>query len=62
MEMECAGVQAVCDFRGLELYTFLFSGDLLDAPEWDKRLLGGEEELDHQLKKFFIALELALMI
>lgn len=62
VEMECAGVQAVCDFRGLELYTFLFSGDLLDAPEWDKRLLGGEEELDHQLKKFFIALELALMI
>lgn len=35
VEMECAGVQAVCDFRGLELYNFLFSGDLLDAPEWE---------------------------
>lgn len=35
--MECATLQAMCDFRGLELYTFFTSGDLLDAPEWDIR-------------------------
>lgn len=59
VEMECAGVQAVCDFRGLEYYDFLISGDLLDAPEWDKRILGSDEELDHQLRNFYIALEVA---
>lgn len=37
VEMECAGVQAMCDFRNLELYVFFNSGDLLDAPEWDER-------------------------
>ena len=62
VEMECAGVQAVCDFRGLEYYNFLISGDLLDSEEWDRRILGNEEEKNHQLKSFYIALELALRI
>ncbi|MDQ2085334.1 nucleoside phosphorylase [Herbivorax sp. ANBcel31] len=62
VEMECAGVQAVCDFRGIELYNFLISGDLLDAPEWDRRILGNEEEKNHQIKSFLIALELSLKI
>lgn len=35
--MECTALQAMCDFRGVELYTFFTSGDLLDAPEWDTR-------------------------
>ncbi|MCR5801215.1 MAG: nucleoside phosphorylase [Lachnospiraceae bacterium] len=59
VEMECAGVQAMCDFRGLELYTFFTSGDLLDAPEWDERkkdsLDGGQHDVGH----FDIALALA---
>lgn len=59
VEMECAGVQAVCDFRKLELYNFLISGDLLDAPEWEKRILGSEEEKNRQLSSFYVALELA---
>jgi uridine phosphorylase len=62
VEMECAGLQAVCDFRGLELYSFLISGDLLDAPEWDRRILGDEEEKNHQLNNFYIALELAIIL
>lgn len=62
VEMECAGVQAVCDFRGLEYYSFLISGDLLDSQEWDKRILGDDEEMNHQLRNFYIALELALRI
>ena len=33
VEMECAALQAMCDFRDLEFYTFFTSGDLLDAPE-----------------------------
>ena len=62
VEMECAGVQAVCDFRGLEYYSFLISGDLLDSQEWDRRILGDDEEMKHQLRNFYIALELALRI
>ncbi len=59
VEMECAGVQAMCDFRGLELYPFFTSGDLLDAPEWDDRgknyTSGGQHDTGH----FSIALALA---
>ena len=44
VEMECAGMQAVCDFRGLDLYYYLISGDLLDCEEWDMRILGDDEE------------------
>lgn len=59
VEMECAGVQAMCAFRGLELYAFFTSGDLLDAPEWDERgkdlLDGGQHDAGH----FDIALALA---
>lgn len=62
VEMECAGVQAVCDFRELEYYSFLISGDLLDSPEWDRRILGNVEKINHQLKNFYTALELALRV
>lgn len=62
VEMECAGAQAVCDFRGFELYYFLFSSDLLDAEEWEARTLGGEEEHNHQFTSFHIALEMALRL
>jgi hypothetical protein len=60
--MECAGVQAACDFRALEYYNFLIGGDLLDSQEWDRRILGNDEERNHQLKNFYIALELALRV
>ena len=59
VEMECAAVQAMCDFRGLELYAFFTGGDLLDAPEWDERgkdyANGGQHDVGH----FGIALALA---
>ena len=58
VEMECAGVQAMCDFRGLDLYAFFTSGDLLDAPEWEERgefTNGGQHDAGH----FRIALALA---
>lgn len=61
VEMECAGVQAMCSFRGLEFYTFFASGDLLDAPEWDERhaFEGQVEGSQHDAQHFEIALELA---
>ncbi|MDE5992796.1 MAG: nucleoside phosphorylase [Oscillospiraceae bacterium] len=63
VEMECAGLQAMCDFRGLELYTFFTSADLLDAPEWDKRHKKGEiKGTQHDAGHFDIALELAVYV
>lgn len=60
VEMECAALQAVCDFRGLDFYTFFTSGDLLDAPEWDSRKKEGQVEgTQHDAGHFDIALELA---
>lgn len=56
VEMELAGVQAVCDFHGFELYDFLVTGDVLDAPTYEVEGLHGA---NHDLDKLFIALEIA---
>lgn len=60
VEMECSALQAACDFRGYELFCFLTSGDLLDAPQWSLRT--EEESLagtQHDATHFEIAAELA---
>lgn len=63
VEMECAALQAMCDFRGLNLYQFFTSGDLLDAPEWDERHESGEiKGTQHDAGHFDIALELARFV
>lgn len=60
VEMECSALQAVCDFRGYELYSFLTSGDLLDAPKWDMRREGSSlAGTQHDTTHFEIAAELA---
>lgn len=60
VEMECAGLQAMCNFRNLELYMFFTSGDLLDAPEWDARCKNGQlKGTQHDTGHFNIAIALA---
>lgn len=60
VEMECAAVQAMCDFRGLDAYFFFTCGDLLDAPKWDARRKAGQRKhTQHDPGHFDIALELA---
>ncbi len=59
VDMECSGLQALCDFKGLDYYTFFYTGDLLDAPQWEQRILGNDLERDHQLTNFLVALEIA---
>lgn len=60
VEMECAGAQAMCTFRGLKLYAFFTSGDLLDAPKWDARRKAGQiKNTQHDAGHFDIALALA---
>lgn len=38
VEMECAGMQALCDFRGTEFFRFFYAGDSLDYSSWDLRV------------------------
>ena len=61
--MECAAVQAMCDFRGLNVYYFLTCGDLLDAPKWDARMEKNQKKhTQHDPGHFDIALELACYV
>lgn len=59
VEMELSGVQAVCDFHGIELYNFLVSGDVLGEFEYDNN---GLHNANHDLDKLFIAIEIAKRI
>ena len=59
VEMELAGVQAACDFYGLELYDFLEAGDVLAESGYEMK---GLQSANHDLGKLFIALEIAKRI
>ena len=56
VDMECSAIQAMCNFRNLDLYYFFLSGDLLDSPEWVEE---GLKDANHNYKNFEIALRLA---
>ena len=56
VEMELAGVEAVCDFYNLELYDFLEAGDVLAQSGYEVEGLHGA---NHNLGKLYIALEAA---
>lgn len=59
VEMELAGVQAVCDFYGWELYDFLVTGDVLDQAVYD---ISGLADANHDMDKLYIAIEIAKRI
>ncbi len=62
VEMECAGMQAVCDFRGTEFFQYFYAGDNLDHSSWDPRSISGESRLDDKTKIMLLAFELGLKI
>lgn len=62
VEMECAALQAVADFREFDLFMFFYAGDNLDVPEWDKRSLSGDIKLDEKSRIALLALELGIKI
>lgn len=59
VEMEIAGVQSVCDFHNLDLYSFIVTGDVLSEEKYD---VSGLKNANHSLDKFFISLEIAKRI
>lgn len=59
VEMELAGVQAVCDYYGWNLYDFLVTGDVLDKAVYDISCLANA---NHNMDKLYIAIEIARRI
>ncbi len=55
VEMELAGVQAVCDYYGFELYDFLVTGDVVDQEDYTPE---GLHEANHSFDKFDVVLEI----
>ncbi len=62
VEMECAAMQALCDFRGVEFFQYLYAGDNLDHSDWDPRSLPAHARLDDKEKIAMLAFELAVRI
>ena len=58
VDMECAGMQALCDFRGTEFFQFFYAGDNLDHASWEPRSIGENARLDDKTKLVFLAFEL----
>lgn len=58
VDMECASVMAAAQFRGAEVYQFLYTEDSLDGGSWDPRTMGAVPASDHE-KYLRIALEVA---
>ena len=59
VEMEAAALQAVCDFRNIDLITFFYAADNLDSDYWNKRSLLGKEKINDKILVMDLALELA---
>lgn len=60
VDMEVSGVEAVARYLNIDNYHLLFSADSLDHTEiWQKVDLGGDKEVELQIKAFEVALILA---
>ncbi len=60
VDMECASMAAVSQFRNKEVFQFFYAADNLDSSMWDPRSLGNEARLSEKEKIIYLALELAL--
>ena len=58
VEMECASIMSVGQFRKKEVYQFLYAADCLDDSSWDKRILGNMPE-DMRERILLVAIEAA---
>jgi len=61
VDMECASVMAAAQFRGAEVYQFLYAEDSLDEDVWDPRTMGAMPASDHE-KYLRLALETAVRL
>ena len=62
VDMECAAVAALAQFRGKAVFQFFHGADSLDGEAWDRRGLGSRYDLTEKDKIAQLALELAVRI
>ncbi len=62
VDMEASGLQAMCQFNHLNLYTFFFTSDLIADGKWENVVLGKKQEKQYQRDSFDVALELAVRV
>ena len=62
VDMECASLNAVAQFRNKDIFQFFYAADNLDSNEWDQRSLGNDERLSEKEKIIYLALELVIKI
>ena len=60
VEMECASIMAVGQFRGVEVYQFFYTEDNLDSTIWERR--NRIVTMDTREKYLNIALDIAAMV
>lgn len=60
VDMECASMAAVSQFRNKDLFQFFYAADNLDGAKWDKRSLGNSVNVSSKEKIIYLALELAI--
>ena len=61
VEMECASVMAAGQYRGKEVYQFLYTADSLAGSEWNRGLMGQHPESAYE-RYLSIALETAVRL
>ena len=61
VEMECACIMAVGQFRKKEVYQFLYAADCLSGKDWDKRILGNMPETLRE-RILLVAIEVAIRL
>lgn len=59
VEMELSAMQAVCDYAGIELYSFLYRADNLDSATWEKGQRDSLLSKNERLEILNIAFEIA---
>lgn len=61
VDMECASIMSVGQFRNVEVYQFLYAEDTLDGIEWDRRTMGKVPMSTYEIY-LHTALDIATMI
>ena len=61
VEMECSAIMAAGQFRGVEVYQYLYAEDNLDSEEWERRSMG-TVSLPTKEKYLMTALDIAVLI
>lgn len=62
VDMECASIAALAQFRKKEIAQFFYGADKLDEEEWDIRSLLNQERVEEKYRIAELALELALSL